>query len=102
MFGGAYQPAGTPLDATHDMVDALDAWVDQGIPPTKIIATKFNNDTPSQGAAFSRPLCPYPQMAVYNGSGDQTDAASFSCQADEPDANGPPLLQLNSYPNGSP
>jgi feruloyl esterase len=101
-FGGAYQPAGSPLDRTHDMVEALDAWVDQGIPPTQIVATKYTNDTPSQGVAFSRPLCVYPQVAVYKGSGDQTDAASYACVSDEPDNNGPPLLQLNSYPNGSP
>ena len=84
------------------MVDALDAWVDQGIPPTRIIATKYNGDTPSQGVAFTRPLCPYPGTAAYKGSGDQTNAASYACVADEPDNNGPPLLQLNSYPNGSP
>jgi hypothetical protein len=28
----------------------------------------------------SRPLCPYPQYAHYNGSGDPEDAASFSCR----------------------
>ncbi|MBV9782630.1 MAG: tannase/feruloyl esterase family alpha/beta hydrolase [Acidisphaera sp.] len=100
VFGGVGQPDGT--NRTNDMVDALDAWVTQGIAPTEIVATKYNNDTPSQGVAFSRPLCPYPQMAVYKGSGDQTSAASFSCAADEPDNNGPPILGINSYPNGSP
>jgi feruloyl esterase len=102
MFGGAAQPAGSPLDRTHDMVEALDAWVDRGIPPARIIATKYNSDTPSQGVAFTRPLCAYPRMAVYKGSGDQANAANYACIADEPDNNGRRLLQLNSYPNGSP
>ncbi len=39
-FGGAYQPPGSPLDPTHDMVEALDAWMDQGIPPVQIIANR--------------------------------------------------------------
>jgi feruloyl esterase len=29
----------------------------------------------------TRPLCPYPQVAVYNGKGDTNDAASFTCGA---------------------
>ncbi len=101
-FGGAYQPAGNPRDRTHDMVEALDAWVDQGVAPSRIVATKYANDTPSQGAVMTRPLCVYPKTAVYNGSGDPTRAANFSCIADEPDQNGPPLLGLNSDPDGSP
>lgn len=101
-FGGAYQPAGSPLDPQHDMVEALDAWVSQGAAPNQIIATKYNNDQPSQGAAFTRPLCPYPQTAQYSGQGDATNATSFNCVADEPDKNGPPLLGSTSYPNGSP
>lgn len=101
-FGGAGQPAGSPLDRTHDMVEALDAWVDRGIPPTQIIATKYNNDAPSQGVAFTRPLCLYPQRAVYRGFGNQSDAASYACATPAPADNGPPLLQLNAYPNGAP
>ena len=101
-FGGAYQPPGSPLDPQHDMVDALDAWVSQGVAPNQIIAAKYNNDNTTAGVAFSRPLCPYPQTAQYAGDGDPTSAASFTCAAEEPDNNGPPLLGLNAYPNGSP
>jgi feruloyl esterase len=32
-----------------------------------------------KGVAFQRPLCPYPQVAMYNGSGDVNAAASFAC-----------------------
>jgi hypothetical protein len=37
------------------------------------------NDTPAQGIAFQRPLCPYPQFAKYKGHGSTTSAASFAC-----------------------
>jgi feruloyl esterase len=56
-----------------DMIDAIVAWVEEGRAPDRIIAT---------GDAFpaaSRPLCPYPQVARYEG-GDENDAASFACR----------------------
>jgi feruloyl esterase len=56
-----------------DMLDAIQKWVEEGRAPDRIIAT---------GNAFpgvSRPLCPYPEVARYNG-GNKDDAASFSCR----------------------
>lgn len=56
-----------------DTLSAIQAWVEEGRAPESIIAT---------GAALpdiSRPLCPYPQVARYDG-GDESDAASFSCR----------------------
>jgi feruloyl esterase len=38
------------------------------------------NNTPAQGVAFTRPLCPYPQEAMYTGTGDTNDAANFVCK----------------------
>jgi feruloyl esterase len=58
---------------------ALDAWVEQGIAPSKLIATKFVDDDPKRGVARTRPLCPYPQVARYKGAGDINDAANFAC-----------------------
>jgi hypothetical protein len=55
-----------------DMLTAIQAWVEEGRAPDGIIAT---------GESFpgvSRPLCPYPLVARYQG-GDPDDAASFSC-----------------------
>jgi feruloyl esterase len=52
-------------------------WVEQGIAPEKIIATKFDA---AGNPTRSRPVCPYPAEAVYNGSGDVNDAANFSCR----------------------
>ncbi len=76
---------GPVLDAGHDLLIALDRWVQQGIAPDQFTATKYVNDTPTNGIAFQRPLCPFPQVARYNGSGDPTSASSFACANDEPD-----------------
>jgi Tannase and feruloyl esterase len=57
-----------------DMLTAIVEWVEQGHAPDQVVAT---------GRAFpgrSRPLCPYPQHAQYNGSGDSELAANFSCR----------------------
>jgi hypothetical protein len=66
-------------DSDHDVVKALEAWVEQGKAPDKIIATKYSNDDPTQPALFSRPLCPYPALARWNGTGNASDAANWSC-----------------------
>lgn len=79
-FGGRGQRV-LKDDAEHDIVRALDQWVEMGTPPTTLIATKFINDDPKQGTARTRPLCPYPQVARYSGSGSVDDAASFACAA---------------------
>lgn len=58
-------------------VAALERWKEQGIAPQQILAehiTDGNVDT-------TRPLCPYPQVAVWNGKGSTNDAANFSCKA---------------------
>jgi feruloyl esterase len=60
-----------------DPVAALDAWVTRGTAPTRIQATNM-----AQGrVARSRPLCPYPQVARYDGTGSTDDPANFTCAA---------------------
>jgi Tannase and feruloyl esterase len=76
---------GPVIDAGHDLLKALEGWVEAGIAPTEIIATKYVNDSPTLGIAFQRPLCPYPQTAKYDGHGTPTDASSFRCTADQLD-----------------
>jgi feruloyl esterase len=78
-FGQPFAQTVPVGDAQHDIITALEQWVEKGVAPEQIIATKYVNDIPSQGVAFSRPLCPYPMTAHYSGSGDQTNAASFNC-----------------------
>jgi len=63
-----------------DMLGALEQWVEKGQAPQSVIATKFTkNGDPSSGVARTRPLCPFPQVAKYKGSGSIDDAANFSC-----------------------
>ncbi|MBV8936197.1 MAG: tannase/feruloyl esterase family alpha/beta hydrolase [Alphaproteobacteria bacterium] len=73
------------IDAEHDLLQALDRWVENGIAPDKIIATHYINNSPANGVQFQRPLCPFPQAARYNRVGDPSNANSFTCVDDEPD-----------------
>jgi pimeloyl-ACP methyl ester carboxylesterase len=68
-----------PSDAADDILTALDQWVENRNAPDNIVATKYVNDDPTQGIAFQRPLCPFPQFAKYKGTGSTTSAASFAC-----------------------
>lgn len=70
---------GPVIDANHDLVKALERWVEQGTAPASITATHYVNNVVSQGVAFQRPLCPFPQRAEYVGQGDPNSAASFAC-----------------------
>jgi feruloyl esterase len=80
---------GGPEDSDHDVFLALRQWVEEGMAPKRIIGTKYVGDNPANGIAFTRPMCPYPQLAQYRGSGVTTDAANFVCVGDEVDSNGP-------------
>ncbi|HEY6332936.1 MAG TPA: tannase/feruloyl esterase family alpha/beta hydrolase [Blastocatellia bacterium] len=70
-------------DAEHDVVMALDRWVEKGIAPDKIIGTGYVGG-PEKGEVLTRPLCPYPLIAKYKGSGSTDDAANFACVAEKP------------------
>jgi feruloyl esterase len=60
---------------------ALEQWVEKGVAPASIVATKYVEDDPGKGVKMTRPLCPYPQVAKYKGSGDSNDAENFVCAA---------------------
>ena len=68
-------------DAQHNVKLSLEQWVEKGIAPSTIIATKYEGGNSSKGAKMTRPLCPYPQVAKYKGSGDSNDAGNFVCAA---------------------
>jgi feruloyl esterase len=60
-----------------DMLAALDQWRDQGKAPAQILASQS-----ADGRVIrTRPLCPYPQIAKYKGSGSVDKAENFSCSA---------------------
>jgi hypothetical protein len=83
--GGAgvttFGAGGTPsADRFHDVDAALEAWVEQGQAPGEIIATKYKNaGDPTGGVIRTRPLCPYPTVASWKGTGSTDDAANFTC-----------------------
>ncbi len=66
----------------HGLFDSLEDWVEKGSPDDNVVATKYGPGANGAiKAVFTRPLCAYPKVARYSGSGDQNDAANFSCVA---------------------
>ena len=63
---------------TFDALTALEQWREQGEAPTRIIASHL---TANGQIDRTRPLCPYPQMATYKGTGSIDQAESFICAA---------------------
>ncbi len=72
-FGNAGDPP--VLDPDHDVLMALERWVEQGIAPERIIASRVKGG----GVERTRPLCPYPERARYKGKGDIDRAENFEC-----------------------
>jgi len=79
IFGATVNPM--QGDAQHDMSIALERWVEQGVAPEQIIARRPGD--PKIQPVRTRPLCPYPQVARYKGSGSTDDAANFVCTSDK-------------------
>jgi feruloyl esterase len=61
----------------HDAVTAIINWVEKGQAPASITASRVVNNE----VVRTRPLCPYPQVARYSGSGSIDEAANFRCVA---------------------
>ena len=77
MAPGMLHCAGGVGPNTFDAVTALEQWVEHGKKPSELIASHMTNGVVDR----TRPLCPYPQLAVYKGSGSIDDAANFVCRA---------------------
>jgi feruloyl esterase len=80
MVPGMNHCGGGPGANVFDMLTPLVEWVEEDIAPERVIATHYVNNNPAQGVAFTRPLCPYPQEAVYKGSGNPNHASNFACK----------------------
>jgi len=61
---------------TFDMVAALEQWVEKKQAPNQIIASHSRDGKIDR----TRPLCPYPQVASYKGTGSTDEAANFVCK----------------------
>ena len=76
--GGFTEPAKAQRVPESHVVSALARWVEQGVAPDAIVATRYAADGTS--ITRQRPVCAYPRAAVYRG-GDVNAAASFQCVA---------------------
>ena len=90
-IAGMTHTMGGPSTDQFDMLTALVNWVEKGQAPDSVIGTARtttqNTDLanatllgPTVNPGRTRPLCPYPKVARYNGSGSIEDAASFTCR----------------------
>jgi feruloyl esterase len=79
MVPGMGHCAGGPGPDRFDALTALENWVENDVPPDSIIARKIEGDQ----VIRSRPLCVYPAVARYDGSGSTDEAANFYCAEPE-------------------
>ena len=88
MVPGMNHCSGGPATDQFDMLAPLVAWVEQGKAPDSVTAKArgaganvVNAELPASWSANrTRPLCVYPKVARYNGTGDVESASSFSCK----------------------
>ena len=78
MAPGMGHCAGGPGPNTFDAVSALEQWVEKGIAPDQMVASHSAGGRVDR----TRPLCPYPQVAHYKGTGSADDAANFVCRVE--------------------
>jgi feruloyl esterase len=98
-FSGQVYAAPPPAnDAAHDIFIALQNWVEKGVAPNRIIATKYVNDVPNLGVQMTRPLCVYPLVSKYGGTGDANTAENFVC-APAPGSTDPAQVPAPEYLN---
>lgn len=79
MVPGMGHCRGGPGPDRFDALTALERWVEQDVPPEQMVAAKLEEGEVMR----TRPLCPYPQVAQWDGIGSTNDAASFACAAPE-------------------
>jgi feruloyl esterase len=80
MAPGMAHCAGGEGPDTFDKLGAMEQWVEKGKAPNQMIASHSTNGKIDR----TRPLCPYPQVAKYQGPGSQDDAANFVCKPPPP------------------
>ncbi len=76
MIPGMAHCGGGEGTSNFDMLTALEQWVETKKAPDQIAASRLRDGKVDR----TRPLCPYPQIAKYKGSGSIDEAANFSCQ----------------------
>jgi len=77
MIPGMLHCGGGPGTDQFNKMGVIERWREDGTAPAQILASHVTNGQ----VDMTRPLCPYPQVAVYKGNGSTNDAANFSCKA---------------------
>jgi feruloyl esterase len=75
MIPGMDHCQGGPGTDTFEKMAAIEEWATKGAAPKSIVASHATNGTVDR----TRPLCPYPQVAQYKGSGSTDSAENFAC-----------------------
>jgi feruloyl esterase len=78
MVPGMAHCGGGDGTSTFDAMSAVKSWVEEKHAPDRIEASRVRGGKVDR----KRPLCPYPQVASYKGSGSTDDAGNFVCRAD--------------------
>jgi feruloyl esterase len=78
MLPGVGHCTGGPGADRADWIATLEQWVEQGVAPSDLVATKKG---PQGATLFERRLCPYPQVPKYDGKSDVNAASSYVCGA---------------------
>ncbi len=76
MVPGMSHCGGGPGMNNIQPLSSLELWIEKGIAPEQLIAWRENENGK---ILMTRPVCPFPQTAHYNGTGDSNQAASFTC-----------------------
>ena len=79
MVPGFFHCAGGPGPDRVDWIDAIENWVERDEAPKRLTAYRVADDK----VDMTRPLCVFPQRAVYKGSGSTDEAANFECRDPE-------------------
>lgn len=77
MAPGVGHCAGGAGPQPQGMFESLVKWVEKGEAPETILASKALPN----GGTRTRPLCQYPSVATYKGTGSTDDAANFQCRS---------------------
>ena len=94
MAPGMGHCSGGPGPNQFDALTALEQWVEKGVAPDKLIASHSTNGKVDR----TRPLCLYPQVARYKGTGSIDEAANFACVTEAPTA---PVRRSNASGGGA-
>lgn len=81
-FGMSSDPRPTrAFDPDRHLLAALVRWVEKGVAPERIVATKYQDDDATKAVVRTRPLCVWPKVARWSGTGSTDDAQNFVCAA---------------------